>query len=361
MDISGRGIKSEEKNGKDTFKKLIVRIKQEIRTFFKKDNLKFAIKTSTGLISFIASNGWLINLESKIDWKAFLLLLASIASFSYFMIQIYNRYRYYSSVFNELKSTDSPAYLICTYLAERKAGLNVDIENRFDIKRVEVTYQIEMPNPKRCDNCKLSSHYSFQHATAKKKVGDIFFTTLSSNKTKTDISNKKFTPRFRISMNDKDEIDKLNYVHMSLYTECYKSPHLHLWNSPTVGEELNVNDVATWEISMEYRNAYDMTKSNKFVIDPSNYCNGSINELRIAVNLLAEEGEIKLIRHPEVFQMTDGLCGLDERNRPYKSAMKPSQTDTSLPNPRVYRFEKTIKEPQSDSLFTVIIPRNENE
>ncbi|NBJ87880.1 hypothetical protein [Acutalibacter sp. 1XD8-36] len=352
-----------KKSRKDTFKKLIARIKHEICTFFKKDNLEFAVKTSTGLITFIASDGWLINLGSKMDWKAFLLLLASIASFSYFLLQIYKRYRYYSSVFNELKSTDYPAYLVCTYLASRKAGLKVNTKNHFNIERVEVTYQIELPNPKRCDNCKLSIHYSFQHATATKGVRGIFFTTLSSNNTKTDISNKKFTPRFRISMNDKDEIDKLNYVHMSLYTEGYKSPHLHLWNSPTVGDDLKVGDVATWEINMEYKNTYDMTKSNKFLIDPSNYCNGSIDELHIAVNLLADEGEIKLIRHPEVFQMNGGLNGLDEHNRPYRLAMKPSQTDTSLPKPRVYRFEKTIKELDSydNKLFTVIIPPNEKE
>ncbi len=336
-------------------------LKYDFKRLTNKEQFKFSIKLLTGFLGFVLTNVSLVDLSTLSQIQRFAFLPLCVIFFIFFMAQIHHRYRYYSSLADELRTSDKPSYLFCSYLAQKGVNRDSPIKNHFHVGKVTIEYYISYQDKNNPKKCAIYILYRFENAEATKDTSTIYFTALSSLNNKRAGAPDNYEPVCTVYMSPQcKNSDNESY---QMFSKKRISPHLHLWSTNSVGDVISKGRKVSWSIKVPYKDPYDITKSHRFLIDPSNYCTRGIDKLDIRVIVSRPEGISELPpkrKHlPVIYHRINGLNGSE--NPVFLKETTTTQTNSTPDNVRnnvktySISFPNKIVKIEDESLFVLEI------
>ena len=267
-----------------------------MKGIIRKDNVVFVLKVFGSFLGFIITNFSLIQISQFATWYRVLIAAISLLCLGIFLYMIYGKYAYYRSFSSQLRKTNSPLYLICTYLAKTKTRNNDKKNNNFNIDDMEILYNIEEDVTDDKAWFRLSVTYDFLRVqNGMQKCSKIYWTSLSSEN----------------SMIVKYSINNENFSIMRK-NSYYDDMHCQLWEGTKTGQPFGINENFSYSIKVIYNNIDKQIHGHRFLIDPSNYGN-SVRKINIKISSSTLNVH-EIFKAPESVCYYNGLNTSDVRN-----------------------------------------------
>jgi len=314
---------------------------KKLRDHFRKENIIYISKLFLTMLGFLLSNvGIGIHIsESLTSWLFWICLLFCIVFLFFFLLLIYRKFLFYYGIVQYLQNTDTPYYVICTYIAKIRKSDHKKV-NKFKISKITISYDIVNVAPAKikkgsthCNNVEFVATYCVDAKNTNTELSEIYFTLLTNKRGCTHI-----LPQYKFK-NDA-EWSTLQFIPYYGNKE-----NLSLWRAVKSGTHIARNDLFSYEFKFTfYETSISMLEKN-FLIDPSNY-SGDIDRVDVVVKSNDDNFD-KLLNPPLITKYNNGLL-FDQRN----STLLLNNNSSSNFEYSTYYSADHIK-PDCDSLFVV--------